>query len=270
MSLHGTNQGRGLLCHTQMVRHTQTHTHTQGANTVCRAPCKLDNRWPMQTRRVSSFDCWVHTAGELWSAGETLIWMETGCHRPACSCRASALTGADPVCRGLVSDTPVGMRGVDVWDVFPAAEEKQQSLSSSLPSVPASVRLEEVDPNRTAIHGRAHSTYVGHTDGLSSGGHRYGHRAASAKGVKAVTSPSIVPHTWALYTTFGEGSSLSPESVRLHSLAPECSRLVSVTLIANSTMAFPFFRSMAWGLHSFFCDRLIILLIKWPAMAAAK
>lgn len=121
--------------------------------------------------------------------------METGCHRPAGSSRASALTGADPVHRGLVSDTAVGMRGVDARDVLPAAGERQQSLSSSLPSVRPSVRLEEVDPNRSAIHGRVHSTHAGHTDGLSSGGHRYGHRAASAKGVRAVTSPSTVPHT---------------------------------------------------------------------------
>lgn len=180
MSLHGINQGPGLLCHTQM--HTCTHTHRHGANTVCRVPCKLDNRWPMQTRRVSWFDYWVRAAGELWSAGETLIWMETGCHRPACSCQAGPSQERIPVCRGLVSDTPVGMWGVDVWDVFPAAEEKQQSLSSSLPSV----RLKEVDPNRTAIHGSVHIPHTLATHaGLSSGGHHYGQRAASAKGLKS-------------------------------------------------------------------------------------
>lgn len=112
----------------------------------------------MQTWCACSFDCFVQTASELWTAEETLIWMETGCHRRL------AAGGPHSHKNGLSAEGSEwqtgGMWGADVWDVCYWGREATKPFF-----LDTSVYLEEVDQTEQPFM-LVHIPHIVHTAGL--------------------------------------------------------------------------------------------------------
>lgn len=115
---------------TQTRTHMRINTHSLSwcrTLTVYRRPCKLDNRCQMQTWCACWFDCSAQTAGELWTAEETLIWMETSCHCLLAQLPATLTKTQTLVCKKVLIDKLGGMWGADVREICATGDETQQS-----------------------------------------------------------------------------------------------------------------------------------------------